>query len=54
MTKVDRCECCGEVTPVTALRYSLVREGETFDHEAEAHVDGRAYLCGNCRSQRKA
>lgn len=50
---VDVCESCMHTTPTTQLRYVKAQEGEFANEKAMAHVDGRLYLCSNCRSLRK-
>lgn len=54
MPKIDTCEGCGETFHAGSLRYVAVKADETFEHRADAHVKDRAYLCRECRSQRKA
>lgn len=50
---MDKCELCGQDTLKTSLRYVKLADSETMPHTADAHVDGRGYLCSTCRSFRK-
>lgn len=54
MASSDTCESCKRVVPLTGLRYVKAAEGEFPNERASAHIDGRLYLCPDCRSLRKA
>jgi hypothetical protein len=54
-TNTDKCEDCGrQDVPKSALRYVVLSAGEQLSYRADAHIDGRGYLCTFCRSMRKA